>query len=416
MTHFEQDPYPGRPKLLVIAEGYSSHARDWIDTLADAQFNIRFFAMPHHNPPDDWPGKTYVTGLSWTEHIQESDTRKRLFPTLPPKTDPRWLPKRLELRRIYRNYTPEKWLAEIIQTWRPDIIQTLSFSPAARYFHQVYQDYNLQGISIWASMIFGGSDIELEKSHPEQSAIYRAIMRDVDYVFGDTEQCIISARELGLREEQIPPHYSLPAAGGVDAEGRFAEWKDRPPSKRERIILWAKAYDGFYVSSPAVMEALKICWEDIQPARLIIPGIREHAERWYYKLPEHIRAQSQIMKLLPHPEFAALMKDARVMLAPSMLDGTPNTLVDALSYGAFPVVSPLADLKSFLESEKNVLFARNLYPHEMATAITRAMHDDALVDAAAYNNVDVVRRVANRPVVRRKIIENYESMLANRSK
>jgi uncharacterized protein (DUF2336 family) len=82
--------------------------------------------------------------------------------------------------------------------------------------------------------------------------------------------------------------------------------------------------------------------------------------------------------------------------------------VDAMSCGAFPIVSPVSDLKEVLEAEKNTLFAHNLYPQEIADAITRAMNDNALVDSAAQNNLTLVRRIANREDVRQKLIENYE--------
>jgi hypothetical protein len=43
-----------------------------------------------------------------------------------------------------------------------------------------------------------------------------------------------------------------------------------------------------------------------------------------------------------------------------------------------------------------VLFADNLYPHEMAEALIRAMTDDALVDAAAYLNLRRVKELSDR--------------------
>jgi hypothetical protein len=63
-----------------------------------------------------------------------------------------------------------------------------------------------------------------------------------------------------------------------------------------------------------------------------------------------------------------------------------------------------------VKSEENVLFARNLYPQEIAAGLTRAMTDDHLVDAAADRNLELVRRIANRDVIRPRVVEYYESL------
>jgi len=68
------------------------------------------------------------------------------------------------------------------------------------------------------------------------------------------------------------------------------------------------------------------------------------------------------------------------MLAPSLIDGVPNVLYESMACGAFPIVSPLDTIRPVVKNEKNVLFARNLYPQELAEALTRAMTDDDLVD------------------------------------
>jgi glycosyltransferase involved in cell wall biosynthesis len=96
------------------------------------------------------------------------------------------------------------------------------------------------------------------------------------------------------------------------------------------------------------------------------------------------------------------------MLAPTLIDGIPNSLYEAMASGAFPILSPIETILSVVKNEENVLFARNLYPHEIADALARAMTDDALVDAASQKNLELVRRVASRDLIRPRVIEFYE--------
>jgi hypothetical protein len=87
-----------------------------------------------------------------------------------------------------------------------------------------------------------------------------------------------------------------------------------------------------------------------------------------------------------------------------------------MACGAFPILSPIETVTSVVKNEENVLFARNLYPHEIAEALARAMTDDALVDAAAQRNLELVGRIANREVIRPRVIEFYEELATKRHK
>jgi glycosyltransferase involved in cell wall biosynthesis len=104
------------------------------------------------------------------------------------------------------------------------------------------------------------------------------------------------------------------------------------------------------------------------------------------------------------------MTQARVMLAPSLVDGVPNSLYEAMAAGALPIVSPLETITPLVEHERNVLFARNLYPNEIATALHRALTDDRLVDSIAEQNLPLVRRLANRPDIRNRVINFYNEV------
>jgi trehalose utilization protein len=63
-----------------------------------------------------------------------------------------------------------------------------------------------------------------------------------------------------------------------------------------------------------------------------------------------------------------------------------------------------------MEEEENVLFARNLYPEEIANALVRAMNDDNLVDSTAKNNLEKVYRLADRKVIKQIVSSYYKKI------
>jgi glycosyltransferase involved in cell wall biosynthesis len=98
---------------------------------------------------------------------------------------------------------------------------------------------------------------------------------------------------------------------------------------------------------------------------------------------------------------------------PSLVDGVPNSLYEAMALGVLPIVSPLETIRSVVQNEKNVLFARNLYPQEIASALTLAMTNDALVDRIVETNIELVRKIADRTIIQKNVLEFYENLIRN---
>lgn len=63
-SEFASDPHPGRPRILFVGFGESSHTHSWIDLLKRASFNVRLFDLPTSTlPPADWWVPCYVTAV-----------------------------------------------------------------------------------------------------------------------------------------------------------------------------------------------------------------------------------------------------------------------------------------------------------------------------------------------------------------
>ncbi len=130
------------------------------------------------------------------------------------------------------------------------------------------------------------------------------------------------------------------------------------------------------------------------------------------ELPQEIRACCRPYPRIARDSLLRQMGRARVMLAPSLVDGTPNSMFEAMACKAFPIVSPLKTITGVVREEENVLFARNLYPQEIADALVKAMTDDSLVDAAGTRNLDLVSRIANRAEIAPRVVAYYEKLAA----
>jgi glycosyltransferase involved in cell wall biosynthesis len=238
-------------------------------------------------------------------------------------------------------------------------------------------------------------------------------MSHCDLLIADNDQNYAIAWEMGLAEEKRCPLGVIPGTGGITVSDLANRWTDLP-SKRERLILWPKAFESPQSKALPVMEAIKLAWDSIQPSRVIMTAvIQEEIEMWFRTLPGTIQERCQVRDRIPRKELLDLMLKARVFLAPSLSDGVPNSLYEAMAGGAFPIVSPLETISSVVTTERNVLFARNLYPEEISKALQRAMNDDELVDKAARVNLELVKRIADREIIGPRVVSFYEELASS---
>lgn len=425
---FDADRFPGKPKILFVGLAESTHTLAWIDLLAGAELNIRLFALPTGVPPQEWGVRTYVSAQTsanldpgtrrWLHTANRTQSvAKRAFtqlrfggradgsaPTLFSKEGLRHLLLGSDTQ------LEEWWLAQVIRRWQPDVIHTLGLDSAAYFYLRTRRTFKLAGIGRWVLQLRGGSDLTLSRLDPTLIPRISEVLRECDQLLSDNEENFRFASELGLQVEQISPLRVVPGTGGVDVD-RLAQLRQIRPSS-SRIVLWPKAYESMWSKATPVLEAIRLAWEQIQPCEIYMLAMYPQSEAWlwYRTLPEQIQRCCYPNVRIPRGEVLELMAKARVLLAPSLIDGTPNSLFEAMAAGILPIVSPLETIRPIVQHETNVLFARNLYPDEIAQALVRAMMDDALVDRAAERNLADVRRLADRATIGPRVVAFYEQV------
>jgi len=435
-TSFDEDTYPDRPRVLFIGFPESSHTHSWIELLFDGSFNVRLFSLPSAEPPANWAIKTYLTRTGAPRF--SGPTRKTVFP--PPDSSVLglaslanaalakgvlhgrpWIRRKVEsgisiAERIGRGghaTTIEKALAEVICEWRPDVIHTLGFDSASYFYLRTRKQFRLEGIGRWVAQARGGPDLALQRYSPEYKPLIEEVLLTCDHFIADNEPNYAYARSVGMAEAKVtqPGMGVVSGAGGMDVDAARALWT-LLPSKRERVIVWPKAYELYTSKALPVFEAILSVWDRIQPCRIeMLWMVQSDVKIWYEKLfPPHIKKSCPTFGRLSREETMQRMANARVMMAPSLSDGIPNTMMEAMALGAAPLMSPLDTIVPVVQHERNVLFARNLYPDEIAEALVRLMSDDALVDQMAENNIVRIREMADRQRVKERALIFYEEV------
>jgi glycosyltransferase involved in cell wall biosynthesis len=405
---FDEDEHPNRPKILFVGLAQSSHTHAWIDLLGDSALNVRLFAIPGAVPPSDWRTKTYL----YADEVEaDSDTRRHWYSGLRGRTR-RYYHK--AARRLHRAVPDaQAWLADLVRTWRPDVIHTLGLfdGQGGLFYLAARRNHDLRRIGKWVLQLRGGSDIMLRRSDPETRTVIQEALGECDQIVCDNTANVEYMRELGVDLSKVASIVPVPGSGGIDLSGRSEAI--RMPSQRERIVVWPKAYECPWSKALPVLEAIQMVWDTIKPCEFYFLAATPDVRDWYWTLPDEIRAHCHIADRIPRPDVFSLLGRARVMLAPSLVDGIPNSLYEAMACGAFPIVSPLETIRSLPIDESNAIFVRNMYPHEIAEGLCRALTDNALVDRAAARNRELVRQVADRAAIRPRVVEYYRTLAAS---
>ena len=154
-----------------------------------------------------------------------------------------------------------------------------------------------------------------------------------------------------------------------------------------------------YVRNDVFFRAIPLVLQRVPQALFIAIGMRANpaAERWTKKL--RIQDSVRLLPTVSHEQLANLFAASQVSVSPSSHDGTPNTLLEAMACGCFPVLGRVESLHEWIIEGKNGFFCDESDANSLASCIIRALQNPALRTAAARINRDLIRARANRATV-----------------
>jgi glycosyltransferase involved in cell wall biosynthesis len=94
-------------------------------------------------------------------------------------------------------------------------------------------------------------------------------------------------------------------------------------------------------------------------------------------------------------QMAALYQRAAVTVSLSEHDGTPNTLLEAMACGCFPVAGDLESIREWIESGSTGFLVDVNRPEDVAQAVLRALRAPELRRQAAVLNSRRVTELAS---------------------
>jgi len=389
-------------KVLFVCYADSGHSQSWINLLKGSGFDIRVFAYPidfgNKYPPLPWHYPTYSIFKPIID--RQASEIHWLFPAS------WWL--RPFLHPIaYKSRVPSIWLGKIIRMWQPDLIHSLSFDFGNILTWEALKHFSKEERPKWVISTWG-TDINFGIQDSYMRPRISACIQECDGFMADCFRDIRNAISLGLAPQKLPGERPIPGTGGIDLDGLPGFQHDL---RQRRLIVVPKAFDNKTNKTLPILDALRLC-EDVLDSYHIFFLISSHEVRLHVeKLPQKLRERCICFPHILQQDLLSMYGSARVMVAPSMSDGTPNVMLEAMALGALPIMSPISSIEEWITDGENGLLTDALNPLQIADALNRALTDDDLCLKAAKINRRIICERANRKAIRTEVIDFYQRII-----
>jgi len=306
-------------------------------------------------------------------------------------------------------------LRTLIATVRPDLVHALRIPFEGMVAAQASGGVPLV-LSVW------GNDFTLHaRSAPAMGRLTRQALRAAAGLHTDCRRDLGLASRHGFAGNRRS--IVLPGNGGVRSSIFFpAGAKPEGLSDRTgkilaeipagaRLIINPRGIRA-YVRNDTFFRAVPRILESVPQAVFLCPAMAgdAQAERWRRSVDPS--AAIHLLPPLEPGEMAALFRRAEVSVSPSTHDGTPNTLLEAMACGCFPVVGDLESIREWVLRGETGLIVDPADAEGLAWAVVRALQDQGMRSAAAQRNREIIRQRADYAACMQQAEAFYRSVVA----
>jgi glycosyltransferase involved in cell wall biosynthesis len=167
-----------------------------------------------------------------------------------------------------------------------------------------------------------------------------------------------------------------------------------------------------YVRNDTFFQAIPLVLAQDPTVRFICPGMSGEAAilQWIERLDI-----SKAVTLLPHlirADMATLFGQADIAVSITEHDGTPNTLLEALACGCFPIAGDIETLREWITPGVNGFLVPPGDPQALAKMILAASAQPDFRRRARSINLQMVRDRADYAQVMPQALAFYQSLIS----
>lgn len=304
----------------------------------------------------------------------------------------------------------------IVESIGPDLVHAMRIP-----FEGILASLALADVKIPLLISVWGNDFTLFASR--YSGVARATkgaMQRATALHADCQRDVRLAREWGLHTSKRA--IVLPGGGGIQCElFRPSSPADALEMRvaRERwgipadapVLFNPRNFRPSYVRNDTFFDAIPLVLAACPKSVFVCVGMKGNPIAEQRRADLDNPAALQLLPSVSRSEMAELFRIADVTVSPSVHDGTPNTLLEGMACGAFPVVGDVESLREWLTDGVNGLLCDPLNSQSLANAMIRAIEDRSLRERAMQINQPLIRQRAEHTRVMGEATAFYRQVM-----
>ncbi|HET7145285.1 MAG TPA: glycosyltransferase family 4 protein, partial [Anaerolineales bacterium] len=254
-------------------------------------------------------------------------------------------------------------------------------------------------VSIW------GNDFTLHApSTPLMKYYTRRVMKVIHALHADVERDIRLAHEWGLSEDK--PTLVTPGNGGIRSDVFYPPFE----AVKDPVIINPRGFRA-YVRNDAFFKAIPLVLAKHADAKFICSSMqgKAQAEQWIKELK--IEHAVRLLAPVSHKEMADVFRSAQIVVSPAIHDGTPNSLLEGMACGCFPIAGDLESIREWITHGQNGLLVNPNDPQSIADGILLGLEREDLRREAAGLNAKIISARAEYGMNMKRVVEFYGKVI-----
>ena len=141
-----------------------------------------------------------------------------------------------------------------------------------------------------------------------------------------------------------------------------------------------------YVRNDIFFKAIPLVLSKYPEAKFLCTGMQNEPQATAWVNEFGIENAVELLPSFPHEKMGEVFRGAQIVVSPSIHDGTPNSLLEAMACGCFPVAGDLESIREWITHGQNGLLFNANDAQTIADAILLGLErEDLRADAAGLN-------------------------------
>lgn len=392
-------------RLLFVVDGRSPIALNWIRFFVERGDEVHLASTFACQPALSLASLTIVpVAFSGLKSHQAGNVLQNRRPSANPLWGSAFVRLRTRMRQWLGPFSlsfAARQLQAVVDRVHPDLIHAMRIPFEGMLASRIASPAPLL-ISVW------GNDFTLHApATPWMNRLTRQALGVASAVHADCRRDLRLAHDWGFPARQ--PAVVLPGAGGIQTDVFYPSAGTYQASQPAWVInpRGIRAYirnDTFFKAIPLVLARAPT----VQFCCVGMAG-QPQAEAWLRDY--QVEANVHLTGRQTRQEMAELFRRSQVAVSPSTHDGTPNTLLEAMACGVFPVAGDLESLREWVEPGVNGLLIDPADPRALADAILQALSQPELRQRAREINIQLVAEKAEYGQVMHRAAGFYEQLI-----